>query len=73
MSLYKLSDWRLYYLTRNNILKYKYNELEKYKAIFLTSFKNFLKVLILNPKQIPIFVKAWFHGIIGKTGKVIKP
>ena len=73
ISLPKIPDWRLYYVTRNYILKYKYNELIKYKAIFWITSKNFIKLLILNPKQIPIFLKAWWHGIIGKSGKIISP
>ncbi len=73
ISFYKIPNWRLYYLIRNNILKFKYTEKEKYKAIFIDTSKIFIKLLILNPKQIPIFLKAFWHGIIGKSGKVISP
>lgn len=69
----KVPDWRLYYVTRNAILKYKYNEMEKYKAIFFRTTKRFIKIILFNPKQIHIFLKACFHGIIGKSGKVVLP
>lgn len=69
----KVPDWRMYYFTRNYILKYKYTEFIKYKAIFITTLKHFIKIIILNSKQAPIVLKAWWHGIIGKSGKTVNP
>lgn len=73
ISLFAMPDWKLYYYTRNHILIFSWKELQKYKLIlwFLTKF--FIKLLILNPKQIKIFFKGFIDGIRGKAGIRVKP
>lgn len=69
----KISDWRLYYSIRNSILKYNWCELQKYKQIFIKIPKEIIRVIILNPKQLKIIIKAYIHGIFGISGKKISP
>lgn len=72
-SVCKFPDWKLYYYVRNQILMYKWNEKEKWKRIIITLPKEFVKGIILGTKQSKIFLKAYFHGVIGKSGKIISP
>jgi len=69
----KIPDWRMYYLVRNHILMYNWNDLNKYKTIFYYLPKIFLKLIILSIPQKKVFLKAMYHGIINKTGKVMQP
>lgn len=69
----KFEDWRMYYLVRNSILMYSWKDLKKYRVFFITLPKIYLKLIILSIPQKSIFLKAVYHGIINKTGKVIKP
>lgn len=67
------SDWRLYYFVRNDILRYNYNDLRKYYSIFVKSGIRFAKICLFSPKQLRIFVKAYYHGVRGISGKVLEP
>lgn len=67
-----MPDWKLYYYARNGILKYKYNDLNKYKQIYIT-FKELIILSIVNKKQINIFINGIKDGLIGKTGKKFLP
>lgn len=69
----KLSDWKLYYFVRNAILMHSYKESIKYRTIFLTFPKYFFDLLILNPRQCGVFLKAYCHGIFGISGKRFLP
>ncbi|MBV4425516.1 glycosyltransferase family 2 protein [Clostridium tyrobutyricum] len=73
IELPKMSNWKMYYYVRNGILKYKYNDKNKYRQVFIYLPKFFIKLVILNRKQINIFIKAYFHGIFGVSGKVMTP
>lgn len=66
-------DWRLYYLIRNDILRFSYKQKEKYYILFIKNGIRFLKILLFSPRQMGIFIRAYIHGIIGKTGKVMVP
>ena len=67
------SNWRLYYLVRNDILRFSYRDIRKYKIIVIRSGIRFFKVLFFSPKQIPIFMKGYYHGLIGRSGKTMSP
>jgi rhamnopyranosyl-N-acetylglucosaminyl-diphospho-decaprenol beta-1,3/1,4-galactofuranosyltransferase len=69
----QLSNWRNYYFIRNFILKYSYKEIKKYYILFVLYPWFFLKILLLNPGQSRNFLKAYFHGVIGKGGIILKP
>lgn len=68
----KLSDWKLYYYIRNGLLKYSYKDIDKYKMVYRTVQLG-LKILLVNKVQFPIFLVAFFHGMIGRTGKTVNP
>lgn len=69
----KMPDWKLYYFVRNHILKYSYLDINKYKQIFVNQPKNIIRLALLNKHQCKIYIKGYFHGIFGVTGKVMKP
>lgn len=69
----KLANWRHYYFIRNYILKYSYKEIKKYYILLLLYPWFFLKLIILNPRQTSNFLKAYFDGLIGKSGIIMKP
>lgn len=73
VSLPKMSDWKFYYFTRNAILMYKFNDKNKYKELFINCPKIFIKLMIVDKKQINIFLKAFLHGILGISGKRLSP
>lgn len=68
-----LNDWKLYYFCRNRILASSFLSFNYFKTIFRDSLKILIKIVILNPKQIPIVFIAIFHGIIRKSGKYLIP
>ena len=65
--------WRLYYLIRNDILRFSYKQKEKYYVLFIKNGIRFLKILFFSPEKLGVFLKAYFHGLIGKAGKVMYP
>lgn len=67
------ANWRLYYLVRNDILRFSYKQKEKYYMLFIKNGIRFLKVLFFSPSQLGVFLKAYVHGVIGKTGKIMSP
>lgn len=68
-----MPDWKLYYFARNLVLKYKFNDLNKYKMIFSYHPKNIIKLLFLDKHQSRIYMKGYIDGILGVTGKVMAP
>jgi len=68
----KLPDWKFYYYIRNELLKYRYDDINKYKALYHTA-QSGLKILLVNKVQFPIFFRAFFHGVIGRAGKIVGP
>lgn len=68
-----MPDWKLYYYSRNSILKYKFNDINKYKAIIIQSPKEIIKLVLMNKKQVKTFMRGYWHGIIGVTGKIVSP
>ena len=67
------ANWRLYYLIRNDILRFSYKDVRKYRVLTVRSFKRFLILLFSSPKQLGIFAKAYYHGMIGRSGKLMQP
>lgn len=67
------ADWKLYYMIRNNILRFSYKDWRKYYNIFVINTKYFLKLLVFQPKRLNIFFRATMHGIIGKSGIIVTP
>ena len=63
----------MYYFVRNDILKFSWNDKNKYKIIFEILLPFLLKVLLINPKQFPIALKGYFHGLFGIVGKKVSP
>lgn len=68
-----LPSWKQYYFVRNIILMYKWNDIEKYKVIFVTMIKYFIKMVIFNDKNKKMFFKGYFDGIRNKSGIIVKP
>lgn len=66
-----MPDWKLYYYSRNSILKYQFNDINKYKAIFIQSPKEIIKLILMNKKQAKVFIRGYYHGIIGRKGKIV--
>lgn len=61
------ADWRYYYGTRNALLITPY----PYKLrILLSQIMGSIKILIFHSQVFPIYTRAMWHGIIGKTGKM---
>jgi rhamnopyranosyl-N-acetylglucosaminyl-diphospho-decaprenol beta-1,3/1,4-galactofuranosyltransferase len=69
----QLADWRIYYHTRNRILAFSFCEIGKYRTYFSMIIKLAIPLLLLNPRQLRMFFKGYFHGIIGKSGKIMLP
>lgn len=65
--------WRLYYLIRNRIYLNRKPLKKKIKTLFGPVLRGFFKVLIFQPRNLPVFFKAVSHGIRGKLGKVMVP
>ena len=69
----KLTDWKNYYYVRNNILRFKPSDIRRYQVILYWCPMFLLKLLIVHPKQVPVFIKAYIHGIFGISGAKMKP
>lgn len=70
--MYKMADWKVYYYVRNKILTYKWNDINKYEAIF-DGFKTFIKSYIFKTKQGKVVFKALLDGIMCNTSKRMEP
>ncbi len=68
-----MSDWKVYYLTRNRLLSFSFTEIGKYRAFVGVWRKIGLPILATNPRQFKMFLKGYFHGLIGKSGKIVEP
>jgi rhamnopyranosyl-N-acetylglucosaminyl-diphospho-decaprenol beta-1,3/1,4-galactofuranosyltransferase len=66
-----LSGWRLYYEVRNRILLHRYTGLKECARLLKNFFEGFL--LLPTPNRWKIFLKAYWHGILGKSGKRVLP
>lgn len=73
IQLAKMDDWRIYYLIRNGILRYKCNDVNKYKHIFIEEPKRLIKICLINRSQFKIGFKGYLDGIRGISGKTVKP
>ena len=69
----KMPDWKMYYYIRNDILKYKWTDKKKYKRAFIKVPRFLIDVFLVNKKQLPIAIKGYKDGILGKSGKVVSP
>lgn len=68
-----MSSWKIYYLTRNRLLAFSFSEIGKYRAYIGIWRKVGIPLLATNPEQFPMFLKGYFHGILGISGKRIEP
>lgn len=66
-----LPDWKRYYTIRNMFLIQHGIKGKLYATGF--ALKQGFRIFLLQPKQIPIWMKAVVHGVIGKSGKVMAP
>lgn len=66
-------DWKFYYYVRNYLLKFSYKDINKYKVIFVKMPVIFVKTILMEPKKLFLFVKAFYHGICDKSGINMKP
>jgi len=69
----KMSSWKFYYYVRNDILRYPFWDPNRYREIFYTLPKMFVKIILTGAPYKKIFLKAYFHGLFNVTGKVINP
>lgn len=69
----KISNWKMYYFVRNNILMYKFSDLKRYKVALYIIPKFLIRVLIVNKKQFGIAFKGYTHGIFNVSGKKVSP
>ncbi|MFA5119239.1 MAG: glycosyltransferase family 2 protein [Candidatus Omnitrophota bacterium] len=61
-----LQDWKLYYFIRNDLLKE--TGIRRFSKVYKNIKEGFM-LLVLNPRQLPVFIIAFFHGVFGKSGK----
>lgn len=73
ISIPKIPNWKMYYFVRNHILKYTWNDSNKYKATLIVLPSFLIRVLLINPKQFPVALKGYMHGILGLSGKRMVP
>lgn len=69
----KLPNWKNYYYIRNNILRFRFTDIRRYQIIFYWCPMFLIKLMIIYPKQVPNFLKAYIHGILGISGARMKP
>lgn len=69
----EMSDWKLYYYARNQILKYKFNDINKYRTIVINGPKELLKLIFIDRHKARIYIKGYYDGIRGITGKIMSP
>ncbi len=67
-----MSDWKLYYFIRNDIHKHSYSKVTKTRRL-LKLIIEIIKLFVVKPSHFGIAIKAYYHGLIGKKGKVISP
>lgn len=72
LKMYKMADWKVYYYVRNKILTYRWNDINKYEAIF-DGFKTYIKCFIFKTHQSKVVMKAIRDGIRNRTGKRMEP
>lgn len=68
----RIPKWKFYYLARNNILKNSYSVKAKLKAV-INGCKLWVKVLLTQPRFMPILTLGILHGVLGIRGKKVKP
>lgn len=66
-------DWKMYYYVRNFILRYKKSDRRYWERVLIKTPKLLVKLLLLSRSQVKIAAKAYWHGIIGKSGKQVSP
>lgn len=69
----ELPDWKNYYYVRNNILQYSLSDIRRYKILLSWCPIFFIKLLIIYPRQVPVFLLAYLHGLLGVSGIKMKP
>ncbi|PMO17532.1 glycosyltransferase [Vibrio sp. 10N.222.54.B6] len=68
----EMSDWKLYYYFRNDILKSSYNRKVKATKVAKLTLLG-LKLCFIKPEKLNVVFKSIFHGLIGKAGIYIRP
>ena len=69
----KLNEWRIYYYTRNRIIRYRRFSLEFWRYIMIKQPWLLFKTWIINKKLFYYACLGYFDGIKGKSGKVLNP
>ena len=64
-------SWKLYYLVRNDMLRFEPGDKNRTKA-FMRNVRRLLKVFYYQPKNLGVFFRAFWHGCIGKSGKIME-
>lgn len=65
-------DWKVYYLVRNDFLRIPRGD-KRRKKVYTMALRRIVKTIRYNPRQITILIKGIWHGMIGKSGKVVSP
>lgn len=65
-------NWKVYYLARNDLLRFQKGDKRRFN-VYKRNFRRVIKTFIYNPTQIWVLLKGIWHGIIGKSGKVMIP
>ena len=68
-----LPDWKSYYDVRNMCLMYPVCDINYWKVIFTYYPKILVAATLYDRKQLKIIIKAIYHGIIRKSGIVVRP
>lgn len=63
--------WKTYYLVRNEILLFKNDD--NYRNVIYRDIRRIVKAVFFHSDQIGSVIKGFYHGLIGKTGKIMIP
>lgn len=65
----EMANWKWYYFMRNGLLIYSWNNSKKYTMLYLDLWI-IVKSLLVDRKNLNMILLGFFHGLIGKTGKL---
>lgn len=64
--------WKTYYLTRNELLRYSKKD-ARYISAVMRNMRRIIKAMLYSRNQLGAVLKGFYHGLIGKAGKVMAP